>query len=51
LGEERADRWAPSVSDGGAVMGWQAGHAQRWAGVGAKLGRPRRKWPTMVFPF
>jgi hypothetical protein len=25
LGEERADRWAPSVSDSGAVTRWQAG--------------------------
>jgi hypothetical protein len=25
LGEEGADRWVPSVSDGGAVTGWQAG--------------------------
>jgi hypothetical protein len=25
LGEERADRRAPSVSDGGALTGWQAG--------------------------
>jgi hypothetical protein len=25
LGEERADRQAPSVSDDGVVMGWQAG--------------------------
>jgi hypothetical protein len=22
LGEDGADRWAPSISDGGAVMGW-----------------------------
>jgi hypothetical protein len=25
LGEDGPDRWAPSVSDGDAVMGWQAG--------------------------
>jgi hypothetical protein len=25
LGEERADRRDPSISDGGAVTGWQAG--------------------------
>jgi hypothetical protein len=25
LGEEGANRWAPSVSDGGVVTGWHAG--------------------------
>jgi hypothetical protein len=39
LGEERADSWAPSVSDDGAVTGGWLAHAQRWAKVGAELGR------------
>jgi hypothetical protein len=39
LGEEGADRRAPSVSDGGALTGWQAGshtemdRSQRRAGL------------------
>jgi hypothetical protein len=31
LGEDDPDRWAPSVSDGGAVMGGRPAHVRRWA--------------------
>jgi hypothetical protein len=38
LGEDGPDRWAPSVSNGGTVTGWQAG---------VKMGRGRcRGGPT-----
>jgi hypothetical protein len=47
LGEDGPDRWAPSISDGDAVRGWL--RTWEWAGVGAKLGRPQRKRPTMIF--
>jgi hypothetical protein len=36
LGEERAGRRAPSVSDGGAVTGWQAGSRE-------EMGRGRHR--------
>jgi hypothetical protein len=49
LGEGRADRRAPSVSDGGTVTRGRPARVQRWAGVGAELGRPQRKRPTMIF--
>jgi hypothetical protein len=51
LGEDDPDRWVPSVSDGGVVMGWQAGSHEEMGRVGAELGRPRRKRPMMVFQF
>jgi hypothetical protein len=35
LGEDGADRWAPSISDGGAIMGWQAGSPAEMGRVGA----------------
>jgi hypothetical protein len=46
-GEEGADRWAPSVSDGDVVTGWQAsltrgdlpGSAPNWAGCGESVSR------------
>jgi hypothetical protein len=50
FGGKRADRRAPSVSDGGEVMAGGPARTQRWAGVGAELGRPRRKQPIMIFP-
>jgi hypothetical protein len=49
LGEDSPDRWAPSVSDSGTVMGGRSAHARRWAGVGAELGRLQRKRPTLIF--
>jgi hypothetical protein len=36
LGEDGPDRWAPSVSDGSTVMGWQAGSH-------TEMGRGRRR--------
>jgi hypothetical protein len=49
--EERVDRWAPSVIDGGTVMAGRLARTRRWVGVGAEVGRPWRKRPTKVFPF
>jgi hypothetical protein len=31
LGQDGPDRWAPSVSDGGTVMGGRPAHGRRWA--------------------
>jgi hypothetical protein len=49
LGEDGPNKWAPSVNDGSAVTAGRTARARRWAGVSAELGRPQRKWPTMIF--
>jgi hypothetical protein len=49
LGEERADRRAPSVRDGGALTTGRPAQTRRWARVAAELGRPQRKQPNKVF--
>jgi hypothetical protein len=50
LGKDEADRRAPSVNNGDTVMAGMLAHMRGWAGVGAELGRPQRKRPTMIFP-
>jgi hypothetical protein len=49
LGEEGADRRAPSVNDGGVVTGWQAGSRAEMSRGQRELGRPWRKRPTTIF--
>jgi hypothetical protein len=50
LGEESTDRWAPSVSDGGVIMGWQASsHAEM--GRGHCWADCRENGPQRYFEF
>jgi hypothetical protein len=49
LGKDGVDKRASHVSDDDAVMAGRPAHAQGWARVGAELGRPLRKRPTMIF--
>jgi hypothetical protein len=49
LGKDGADRQAPSVSDDDVVTAGRPAHMRVWAGVGAELGRSRRKLSTMIF--
>jgi hypothetical protein len=51
LGEERTDRRAPSISDGGAGNGNGPLTCEIGLGGTAALGRPQRKRPTTIFPF
>jgi hypothetical protein len=49
LGEMRADRWVPAISNWGAHALTGRLHAREWVGVSAEQGRPRRKRLTMIF--
>jgi hypothetical protein len=51
LGEDDPDRWAPSVSDGGAVTGWQAGSRAEMDRGHVEAGRCGGKWPAKPVPF
>jgi hypothetical protein len=55
-GEERVDRWAPSVSDGRTVMaGWQAGsHAEMgrgWRRGGSAMEKTAHEGFSILNPF
>jgi hypothetical protein len=51
LGKERADRWTPSVSDGGAGNGNRLLAREIEPGGTAALGQLQTKQPTMIFLF
>jgi hypothetical protein len=51
LGEDGPDRWAPSVSDGGMVMGWQIDSRAEMGHDTIEAGRARMKMAREAFPF
>jgi hypothetical protein len=49
IGGRQPRQWAPSVSDGGAVMGGGPAHVRSWAGDQRSVGPTRRKRAETLF--